>query len=227
MNQKSLINLYNSMFDNAESEEEIKDSAIDSHKKLNGLSRKETPELFDCILNMMNDYDIPHKSNEYLKQDELDQIISLKIKHDAFSSYSYCSYFKDFNPKDGDFSIIFKYLRNVEKLETGCFHSCIHLKKITIPNKIQLIPLFCFTSATKLKEVVLPKSIKYILNYSFGGCVNLKSVSILSKKLEILSSNAFEDCGKITNLLIQKDFASNLIEIFKPDILNKMQITYI
>ena len=150
------------MFDNAESEEEIKDSAIDSHKKLNGLSRKETPELFDCILNMMNDYDIPHKSNEYLKQDELDQIISLKVKQDPISNYygyTY-SYFKDFNPKDGDFSIIFKYLRNIKILDEYCFNFCPHIEKITIPDTVKKINEYVFINCLNLKEIVLPKSIK-------------------------------------------------------------------
>ena len=108
MDQKKLINLYNknlnSMFDDSESSEEIKDSANNSHDELNkALSEKNQPELFHCILDMMNDYPdkYPHESNKYLKQDELDQIISLKVKQDPISNYygyTY-SYFKDFNVK--------------------------------------------------------------------------------------------------------------------------------
>ena len=81
MDQKKLIHLYNSMFDDSESNDEIKDSTNDSHQQLTGLSEKHHPELFHCILDMMNDYDIPHKSNEYLKQDELDQIYINKINN--------------------------------------------------------------------------------------------------------------------------------------------------
>ena len=40
MNQKSLLHLYNSMFDDSESDEEIKDSVSDSHEKLNSVLSK-------------------------------------------------------------------------------------------------------------------------------------------------------------------------------------------
>ena len=119
MNQKSLIHLYNSMFDETESEEEIKDSANDSHNELNGLSKQENPELFDCIYNMCTDNNYGLNRPNIEKSNELQLNISAntkyfnkdtlnKIKKIYVPNYG-PSYFENFNPKDGDFSIIFKY----------------------------------------------------------------------------------------------------------------------
>ena len=135
MNQKNLIHLYNSMFDDSESETEIEDSVKDSHEKINGLSRKRNPIVFNYIINIMDDNNMPHKSNENLTQEELNQITQITQNFHPFKNY-FKSYFRFFNPKDGDFSIIFKYLKNVRELNESCFNYCTNLRTIIIPNKV-------------------------------------------------------------------------------------------
>ena len=183
MDQKKLINLYNrnlnSMFDNAESETEIEDSVKDSHDELNTiLSNAHLPELFHCILDMMNDYDIPHESNKYLTKRELDQIDTILDPKWESSKYI-ASFFENFNPPDGDFSIIFKYLRNVKVLGECCFYHCVNLKKITIPNKITKISCFCFKFCENLEKITIlyPPNILLETN-CIVYCYNLKEIRV-------------------------------------------------
>ena len=161
MNQKSLIHLYNSMFDDTETEEEIKDSISDSHEKLSySLSKTQDQKLFDCIIKMMEDHRLPHKNNEYLSEKELDQIETLSCSIGGRNSSELISYFHLYDPENGDFSIIFKYLRNIKILDEYCFNFCPHMEKITIPDTVKKINGYVFINCLNLKEIVLPKSIK-------------------------------------------------------------------
>ena len=181
------------MFDDAESDEEIKDSANDSHEKLNiVLSEKHHPELFHCILNMMNDYNMPHKSNKYLKQDELDQItILFHNKED--------SYFENFNPVKGDFSIIFKYLRKIKNISMYSFNSCFNLIKINIPDSVTEIGGCCFNNCIKLNKINLPDSVTEIGDYCFCNCQNLKEINI-PKHITEIGYKCFFNCQSLTEI---------------------------
>ena len=174
MNQNSKIqyynNQYNSMFDDSESNDELQDSVKDSHKKLNtALSETNGPELFHCILNMMNDHDKSHKSDKYLTQIELN-----KIKNIYCSNFVDSGYFEKFNPKNGDYSIIFKYLKNINLLQSCCFCGCHYLKEITIPKSITSIGFSSFTNCENLKTISIPNSVTYIGYFCFSNCYSLQ-----------------------------------------------------
>ena len=208
MNQKNLINLYNknlnSMFDDSESSEEIKDSANNSHDELNkALSEKNQPELFHCILDMMNDYPdkYPHESNKYLKQSELNKINFITYKKDKTFSWLRISYFEKFNPPDGDFSIIFKYLRNVKILGQYCFYACEYLKKITIPITVNLIEYAAISNNDALKELYLPDSIEILPKYGMIGCTNLTEIN-LPKNLKVIGSFCFSQCFSLKQIIL-------------------------
>ena len=166
MNQKSLIHLYNSMFDDSESDEEIKDSVSDSHEKLNSvLSKTKEPELFNCILKIIDKNKIRHISNYYLRQSELDQINEI-TKFNSTINEMGVSPFDTFNPKDGDFSIIFKYLRNIEIIEENAFYGCLNLLKIKFPDTIKRIYNNVFDKCKNIEDIEIPKSIE-ILDLNF------------------------------------------------------------
>ena len=184
MDQNSKIkyynNQYNSMFDDSESEEEIKDLAKDSHNALNiVLSKTIEPELFDCIINMMNFNHIQHKSNRCLTQNELNKIKILTSDHYDHTPFAN-SFFKDFNPLNGDFSIIFKYLKNVEIINSDTFIQCGSLKTITIPKSVKYIGLGCFQLCENLENVIMP-TIEEIAPRIFYFCPKLKSLTIPKK----------------------------------------------
>ena len=199
MDQNSKIqyynNQYNSMFDNAESEEEIKDSANDSHDKLNELVN--TNPLFPSILNIINKFRISHKSNTFLSYSELNQITYLPY---IYIFNNILSYFKDFNPKDGDYSIIFKYLKNISKL-TATFWECNNLKTITLPNTIIKTGQSSFYYCKNLQSVILPKSIIEISDDCFSGCCNLTQINIPDSVTEI-GSQCFYGCRSLTEINI-------------------------
>ena len=202
MDQNSKIqyynNQYNSMFDNAESEEEIKDSANDSHDKLNELVN--TNPLFPSILNIINKFRISHKSNTFLSYSELNQITYLPYGTNYSIDNNILSYFKDFNPKDGDYSIIFKYLKNISKL-TATFWECNNLKTITLPNTIIKTGQSSFYYCKNLPSVILPKSIIEISDDCFSGCCNLTQINIPDSVTEI-GSQCFYGCRSLTEINI-------------------------
>ena len=216
MNQNSKIqyynNQYNSMFDDSESEEEIKDSIKDSHDELNVLTEVNEPGLFHCILNMMNDKDIPHESNKYLKQDELDQIdtiyeIKPRLKYYDLNNVSY---FSKMNYKD--FSIIFKYLKKIAKLNNNAFFNCENLQKIILPNTIETIGEYAFQNCENLQKIILPenKNFKIINDNCFMNCINLNNV-ILPNSITYIYPWAFSSCSNLSNIHLSK----NLIGIFR------------
>ena len=195
--------IINSMFDDSESETEIEDSAKDSHNELNiVLSETKEQELFHCILNMMNDYNMPHKSNKYLKQDELDKVYTINERSGyQHSNRIFLSYFKDFNPKDGDYSIIFKYLRNVKHLNDRCFINCVLIKKIKIPKTVTRLKFGVFIECNNLKSITLPDSLKINHINCFADCYSLKSIK-LPKNIKKIPDGTFKYCKnlKIINI---------------------------
>ena len=214
------------MFDDSESDEEIKDSANESHNELNVLTEVNEPELFSCILNMMDYnkiYKIHHKSDKYLTQKELNHITKLFNK---FSNKEIVSYFTDFNPKDGDYSIIFKYLRNVHKLGDFCFRSCLHLIKINLPDSITLIPSFCFFNCINLKEIIIPDSVTEIGNGCFENCKNLTKITLPNSIIHI-GNCSFSGCHSLRSITIPKKFKNSIQDLFWLVDLSKVKITYI
>ena len=146
MNQKSLINLYNSMFDDTESEEEFKDSVKDSHEKLNiALSKTKDKAMFERFLCMFNENNFIHKNNNYLTWGELDAVTELPSRRNFFTSdIQGTSYFKDpfftenFKFPAVDISntyTIFKYLKNLKTIGLGSL-SCINLNILYIPKTV-------------------------------------------------------------------------------------------
>ena len=163
MNQEKLLHLYNSIFDDSESDNELKDSANDSHEKLNGLFRKENPELFDCITKIFKYYvhnynysfSYDNYENNYIPKKDLDKIEV--ISNTVFASHTSLSFFENFNPPNGDFSIIFKYLRNVKELNECCFENCIYMKSIILPNKIIEIMLNFIMYNNQITTAIIAK----------------------------------------------------------------------
>ena len=209
MNQKKLINLYNrnlnSMFDDSESEEEIKDSANDSHDKLNELSKKENPVLFDCIISMMRANNLPHQKDNQLTFKELNQI---KI---IYKPVLWCgSYFSILNPPNGDFSIIFKYLRNIEIIEENAFYGCLNLLKIKFPDTIKRIYNNVFDKCKNIEEIEIPKSIE-ILDLNFLNSWDYLDIKklILPKKFK----NDMDDFLFNRHCLKKENVSKNIIYI--------------
>lgn len=225
MNQKKLINLYesnfNSMFDDSDIEdnEEMIDTIKTSSKFLNGvLSVSSNPELFHCIVNMMDNNSIHHSHKDCLTENELESITFIK-GHESGESY-----FQKFNPKDGDYSIIFKYLKNIEIIDSNAFNGCEYLKKIVLPDKITDLKHCAFFNCKNLVSIKLSKNIEGVGDQCFYNCHNLQSISFHDNLISIeheafsncfslyfiglpntlikISWNAFENCSGLKSIII-------------------------
>ena len=211
MDQKKLINLYNknlnSMFDDSESSEEIKDSVKSVHDNYFGLYKKDDPWLFNCILKIMFFEEIYHERDDFFSQAELNKITILQPQKLAISSWV-VSYFKKFSPRiNNDFSIIFKYLKNVQKIDACCFEGCKNLKFITIPNFVKFIGNGAFENCSNLEIINLPNSIKILPFSCFHGCGHLEIIN-LPKKLKEINSYCFIDCRGLKEINLPSSLSS-------------------
>ena len=237
-------NQYNSMFDDSESEEEIKDSVKDINEQFHIFYRKENPELFDCIIHMMGDYNIPHESDKFLTIEETNKITCIHAAY--FKGCITCqSYFVDFHPEDGDFSIIFKYLRNIKTLEDDAFSNCIYNKKINLPKNITTLPKFCFYknslekfnfngiisigddcffNCKKLENVEISKTVTEIGIHAFITCTGLKNIKILNKNC-IIKNEAFANCTNLQTITIPTKEKDRIESIFSANLTNFKNIS--
>ena len=117
------------------------------------------------------------------------------------------------------------------------FQNCKNLKRVELPDTLEIIGDYTFNGCTSLTEIVLPKNVKQIGKWAFEGCTNLKHVTLpeelyeidhsaflgcanlqdisIPEKTKIIGPNAFKDCKKIKNISLPKDvedFGLSVIE---------------
>lgn len=75
------------------------------------------------------------------------------------------------------------------------------LKKVQLPDGLELIGRDSFSDCDALEEVVIPASVKTISPYAFSGCESLKKVTFLGE-VQSLSRTAFSDCFNLYTILV-------------------------
>ena len=202
MNQEKLIHLYNSMFDDAdvESNDEIKDTQNDLSNHFATLYKNKEPELFSIIFKIF--YHLSpyapwfNKDKNFFIQEGLSKITGIT---NIWAS----SYFENFNPPNGDFSIIFRYLRNVKYLFYHSFAGCKNLKKINLPETIVNIENDAFIENKKLEQISLPKFLTEIPPRGFSSCESLKSIT-MPKNINLICNDAFKNCTSLKNIIFNE-----------------------
>lgn len=87
----------------------------------------------------------------------------------------------------------------LENIGVGVFMNCTALESVTLGSGLKKLGINAFRGCTALVKISLPESLIMIDQYAFEGCVNLEE--IISRGVDQLSGNAFENCGKLTTTL--------------------------
>lgn len=87
----------------------------------------------------------------------------------------------------------------LQVLTRQMFFGCENLEEIEIPDSVTTIASNIFHNCTSLKEIVLPEKVTEIPRHAFYGCTSLTSVT-LSKKLKKIDNMAFNNCTALQNI---------------------------
>lgn len=122
----------------------------------------------------------------------------------------------------------FKFPKAIKTLEECAFLCCKDLKKIVIPETIDIIPSSCFSSCENLEEIVFPDSIKKIEKGAFYNCKSLRSISI-PDGVGVIPSSCFYSCESLSKVKLPNSlkiidenafiFCKSLHDITLPDYL--------
>ncbi len=90
---------------------------------------------------------------------------------------------------------------NITEIGFEMFDGCSKLKKVTLPNSVEVINSGAFSGCMSLNEIRLSDSLIKIESWAFRNCSNLKSIN-LPLSLEKIGVGAFNYCDLIEELII-------------------------
>ncbi len=89
---------------------------------------------------------------------------------------------------------------SVTILDEFCFAECLSLESISIPDSVTYMGWGCFLNCTNLKSIDMPKEMTDDLWVTFSGCTNLKSI-VVPRGITHLNST-FEGCSSLSNVVL-------------------------
>lgn len=92
----------------------------------------------------------------------------------------------------------------VKYISTDAFTNSTSLKKVIIPDTVEVIGKYAFSGCEKLKTVELSEGLTEIGFGAFFKCSSLKNIN-LPKSLEKIGDSAFEDCKRLKELEISEN----------------------
>ena len=87
----------------------------------------------------------------------------------------------------------------VRALGPSAFAVCKSLKKIQLPESLELIDFYCFAECESLDNVVLPEKTTDLGMFAFTGCTGLKNIT-LPRGLTIIEGGAFACCTALKDI---------------------------
>ena len=97
--------------------------------------------------------------------------------------------------------------------------SCSNLKKLYIPEGVEVLGLDCFAISDSLREVSLPSTLTTIKRGVFWRCVSLESIAIPAS-VDAIGEYVFFDCWNLTDVYNYAPIPQRV-----PPIFNKKGIT--
>lgn len=91
----------------------------------------------------------------------------------------------------------------IEIIKTKAFYNANQLKEITIPSKVTEIRASAFENCTRLVTVNLPEGLETIRASAFANNYNLRHIK-LPDSLTYLGASAFENCERLEEITIPK-----------------------
>ena len=121
-------------------------------------------------------------------------IISKKIKKINEYAFANCENLEE---------VIFEKESKIEKIENCTLIGCDNLKKINIPNSVEMICAFAFAHCINLENIEIPNSVFLIGHGAFDGCKKLKRLFI-PHSVNRIKDYSFCNCEELTDLTIEE-----------------------
>lgn len=87
------------------------------------------------------------------------------------------------------------------KISMGAFANCTSLKKVELPDNLQVIESAVFDGCTSLEEIVIPDTVMEIGYIAFDSCSSLKNV-VLGSGVTVIDNKAFSTCVALESIEI-------------------------
>ena len=91
----------------------------------------------------------------------------------------------------------------VRVLRKEAFHFCKSLKRVTLPDSLEIIEDSAFYGCKSLEELVVPEGVRVLRKNAFCICESLKRVT-LPDSLEIIEDSAFYGCKSLETVALGK-----------------------
>ncbi len=88
---------------------------------------------------------------------------------------------------------------NVVGIRGNVFANIKFVKKINLPDSINVIRGKAFENDVALEEINLPENLTYLGGGTFKGCTSLESITI-PKGVTVINGNTFEDCKSLKKI---------------------------
>ena len=85
---------------------------------------------------------------------------------------------------------------SVQVIDEGTFRNCATLEEVVIPQSVKEIWDRAFEFTTSLKKITIPEGVEDIGESAFQGCSKLEKV-IIPESVKRIGVNAFKDCKKL------------------------------
>lgn len=115
---------------------------------------------------------------------------------------------------------------SIKSINSYTFVYCKSLTTINIPNSVIYIGTNAFEYCINLKTVIIPNSVKSVEESAFDSCFNLTLIKI-PKSVTTIKLGVFDNCDKLISVNIPKIFEKDINKIFKNNVLQSINITYI
>lgn len=89
--------------------------------------------------------------------------------------------------------VIFEPGSRLSELPRGAFRGCANLRRISLPDSLEVIGAHAFAYCCALEEIRFPKTLRRIGNNAFSLCSSIREISLPDSVTE-LESYAFSDC---------------------------------
>lgn len=90
---------------------------------------------------------------------------------------------------------------SIQDLGNYCFGDCSNLKRVVLPENINIVPSDFFRNCHSLKEVHFQPGLKELSDQAFYGCHALSRLEMPSS-LEIIGEDAFGNCVNLKSILL-------------------------
>ena len=108
---------------------------------------------------------------------------------------------------------------NIKKINHNAFTSCRGLKRLTIPEGVEVLGLDCFAHCSSLERLSLPSTLSTISRGVFWCCTNLREVTIPAS-VNTIGEYVFFYCDSLTDV-----YNHAQVPQVVPPIFNKTGIT--